>query len=157
MKYTFIIMMFIISSLSFGQPGKPDINNVKMMKKWKMVEYLELTEDQSIKFFPRIEKFENTIEDIRIERRRLYEDIEVDIERGNEIELSELESLLSKYRELEEKELQLKHDHISNLTDILTPTQIARYSIFEHKFRVQMRENIEKRKRDFPQQPRRKH
>ncbi|NQU67622.1 MAG: hypothetical protein HQ510_06735 [Candidatus Marinimicrobia bacterium] len=150
MKYLSIIILLFISTFGWAQPARPDGNDAQMLKKWKLVEYLELSEDQSIRFFPRIEKFENTMEDIRKERRRLYEDIENDLDRGNDIELSELNEVLEKYRDLEQKELQLKHEHISNMKDILTPTQIARYSIFEHKFRIQMKENINKRKNDPP-------
>ncbi len=150
MKYLAIPIAALLLSVSPGQPGRVDGNEARMLKKWKLVEYLALTEDQSTKFFPRVEIFERAMEDVRKEERRLYEDIEGDIQRGDDFSSSELRDMLKKYRELDQNALQLKHNHFSGMEDILTPTQIAKYAIFEQKFRKRMMENIEKRQRDFP-------
>ena len=69
MKY--LLTLFSIFTLVSGQHrgpsigGGPDHKDVDMIKKWKLIEFLDISENQSDKFFTRINLFEKEMKAIR--------------------------------------------------------------------------------------------
>ena len=60
-KLSFTILL--ITSLALAQPGHfgGGHEKARMMKKWKLIEYLDLSEEQSEKFFLRINSLEKEL------------------------------------------------------------------------------------------------
>ena len=56
----FYLTLFSISTLISAQygGGSSDHEDALMIKKWKLIEFLDISEDQSDKFFTRINAFE---------------------------------------------------------------------------------------------------
>ena len=63
-----IIYISLFTVFAFSQPpGVPPENHEKarMMKKWKLIEYLDLDEDKSEKFFIQLNAFQKDMRTIR--------------------------------------------------------------------------------------------
>ena len=67
----------------YGQPhggGIGDHKKVRMIKKWKLIEYLDLNEEQSEKYFVRANPFQKEMKAIQNKNKTLREEIHVLIE-----------------------------------------------------------------------------
>ena len=150
MKYYFILLSISVlaSAQHWGPPlgGGLDRENIKMIKKWKLIEFLDISEDQSEKFFTRVNAFEKEMSSIRKKEKELRELIEgfLTEDRLNEKKVS---SLMGEYFNLEKDKLDVRQNHHNAIDDILTLEQSAKYLFFNHHFKKRVKEHFKDRKR----------
>ena len=73
-----IITLSLFIAFTFSQPpgvSDRDHENARMMKKWKLIEYLDLNEEQSEKFFVMVNAFQKEMKTIHKKKKKLREDI----------------------------------------------------------------------------------
>ncbi|MBO8130849.1 MAG: hypothetical protein H0Z29_04935 [Candidatus Marinimicrobia bacterium] len=156
LKLLIITTIFISMVIAQGQPPKrPPIKPVptwernmhgmgkaerlRTIKIWKLTEYLDLTEDQSTRFFPRFNNLEDIIRDKYKEKMYLVKKIEEEIDKKDgSITSREVNSYIDKLYGIDKDIINEKEKFIRGLSDILTPEQQLKYLIFEDKFRMQM-------------------
>jgi Spy/CpxP family protein refolding chaperone len=140
-----IILLSIISSILIAQPHRPRKKPQEMVEHlmvYRLTELLSLTEDQSIKFFPKLKELKELRRDFADARRKLIERIEDRLRdfKGPEKDLKDLiAELEAKEKDFHEKEAKI-HKEISN---ILTSQQYAKFLIFQTHFNEEIRKMIE--------------
>ncbi len=130
------------------RPGRPQdtdprmrrrLNTVKMMK---LVEYLDLSEEQAEKFFPRSREHQKEADEINRQRRELYERLQEKIDEEN-VSARDLDRYLAEMARLDKAHIDMRARHIQSLKDILTDEQRARFAVFNEHFRRQIRYHLQ--------------
>jgi len=147
-----VIALLILAGLTGAQFGPDDFEKeesreclrerIKMVRMWKLVESLDLTEEQSVVFFPLFNEHDSAIDECRSDMQRLMSRMQEELEKSepSEKELTVLIDSLSFLRELQyEKESQF----YEKLKEILTVKQQAELVIFQRNFMREIRELIE--------------
>ena len=149
MRYTSFIP-FIIACVAWLSPifvvaqdfpppddRKPALERLEHLKKVKLIEALDLKEDQAIKFFTREKEFRQAERKLILDRVRLAEDLELLVK----TDAKELDILkkIGEMNDAEKKILHTRWDFIENVKEILTPKQLGQLVIFEQKFQQEIR------------------
>jgi Spy/CpxP family protein refolding chaperone len=161
--YTAIVMN-LIAGVSFSQEPKyrhdhpsPEIREkVGMIKKWKMIEALEIGEEQTVRLFPRVNKLEELKVKHLEERRELLHRLKM------VLDSSASEDRARKIKELVEAHTKMEERYHSDLTDaredvfaVLTVEQKAKYLLFEELFQKQLIDILSERREPKKRVPRR--
>ncbi len=129
-------------SFLLSQPmGGPDREEIEMIRKWKLIEYLDLEEEQAEHFFPRLRTFEKQLESIHTQKREQFAKLDAMLEEDN-IKSSKVDDIIETLYDLDKELQSLKYKHYKNCDDILTLDQKAKYLTFERKFKRQMKNKI---------------
>ena len=138
-----ILICILFLSLIIMQDNKHG-KNMKMMMKWKLIEYLDLSEDQAEKFFPRMNSHEKGMKDINLKVNLLKNDLEEYISSGS-IPNMKNQKIINEIQELEKNRIDLKFDYFKSLDEILEPLQISKLIIFDKKFRKTLKDQLNKK------------
>ncbi|MBC8311477.1 MAG: hypothetical protein H8E72_04180 [Candidatus Marinimicrobia bacterium] len=146
----YLILLSILTFSWAQQWGSPssgglDPEKVKMIKKWKLIDFLDISEDQSDMFFTRVNSFEKEMKSIRKKEKELRESIHELIEE-DKLNKKKVSSLMDQYFELEKEKLDLRQNHHKEIGDILTPEQTVKYLVFDHHFKKRMKDKLNERK-----------
>tara|TARA_B110000196_G_scaffold188727_1_gene161643 strand:+ start:1003 stop:1476 length:474 start_codon:yes stop_codon:yes gene_type:complete len=149
MKYYLILLsiLTLASAQHWGSPpgGGPDRDDAKMIKKWKLIEFLDISEDQSDKFFTRVNSFEKEMKSFRKKEKELRESIQELLEEDR-LNKKKVSSLMGEYFDLEKEKLALRQKHHEGIGDILTLEQTAKYLVFDHHFKKRIKDHLNNRK-----------
>lgn len=125
--------------------GKKPKEKLEMIRIWKLTEELNLSEDQSTQFFPKLKELQRIREEFERNRMKIIEEIENYLRNAKKYEkelkakLQELELSESKFREAEAK---IKKE----IAAILTPEQQAKFMLFQMRFNEELRNVIQRAK-----------
>jgi Spy/CpxP family protein refolding chaperone len=139
-----IICISLFTVFAFSQPpgGPPeDHKKARMMKKWKLIEYLDLNEEQSEKFFIQLNAFQKEIKTVHKKNKKLREDIH-DMLEVNRVKDKKVDELIDEYFNNESEILELRHTHHKKIGDVLTSEQTVKYLIFDHMFKKRMKDQL---------------
>ncbi|MCK4640228.1 MAG: hypothetical protein KAU06_02720 [Candidatus Marinimicrobia bacterium] len=133
----FLCIGFINAQEDFMGPMDPDRRErIETLRIWKMTEFLDLTIKQSIKFFPKLKEFRESISDDRDRQRKIMIEIHKLV---NDEDYKSSHADVKKYAkqlsELEKNIITKKEAFIIDTGDILTADQQMKYIIFENRFR----------------------
>ena len=160
MKNTILSIMLLSLTMVIGQPEQAVVKEKKekmeMMMAWKLTEHLKLTNEEAEKFFPRFRGHRETMHDLTKKEKELHAEIKEKIERGDVLSNKDLNKLLDDLSVFEEKKMKEKKSFIDGLEGHLNNVQRAKLIGFEHKFRKEVRDQLEHHKkgggkRDRPQ------
>ena len=140
-----ILAIALFMNFGFCQENKPK-KNMKVMMKWQLTEYLDVTEKQAEKFFPKMNDHDKKMKDINLQIRSLKEEIEFDIEKGTSDRKTN-RAMLEKIERLEKDKIELKTEYFLSLEGILEPNQLSKLMVFEKKFRKTLKDELKKRPR----------
>lgn len=132
---------------------KPARERMEMMKIWKMTEFLDLSEEQAEKFFPRYKALSKELEEMSKQQREVMMAIKEILKGDKEIQGKEIDKIVQKASEIEKKKIDKKQEFIEGLGDVLTARQKAKYIVFEIRFKNQLREAIRHKRPGDPQKP----
>ncbi len=159
MKKMLLIMCIIIFSISFlnaqiRQRENSDIKPLQQIEEWekmKLIHVLDIGEETSVRFFARRNEHQKHVREILDQRNQLTQEIENEIKDGAKVPDAVYQDQVNKMIELEARILKEREKFIKSLNDILTPEQIARLTVFEIRFRKEIRNRIMERSRNHPQ------
>ena len=157
MKYKIMTRILFISILSIAvfsfvysqgfrddkrkQPeGDKRWDRIEEFKKLKMIEELNLNEDESIKFYSRYNNLTNSFRDIEKERRKSITELEKIL--NDPSKTAELEKKVEYIVSLEEKALGNRVSFMNDIKKILSLEKVARYIIFERNFQRELQEIV---------------
>ena len=148
----FVWLLFVPSMLC-AQPGRPGdaqgtdrpSDRIENLRKVRLVEILELKEDQSVRFLARLNEHDNTRRDLMKERGEALDRLERLI-RNNAAD-AEFEKGFAEVAAIDDKVTAERHRFFTGLSDILTPTQRAKMLIFERRFEKELREAMREAQR----------
>ena len=140
-KLTFTILL--ICTLTLAQPDHfgGGHEKARMMKKWKLIEYLDLSEEQSEKFFLRINYLEKELKAFHKNEKKVREGLYemLDDESINEKKAKEL---IADYYDLKKEIMDLLKVHHYEIGDVLSTEQQVKYALFEHQFKKKMKDKL---------------
>lgn len=144
-KSLFIVIVFLIcnASILYAQEGGKIRERLKAYKKIMLMEKLEMSEEQSIKFFARYNQQETFIKKAKGELDQAVEMLEQHVDAGK----GDSEKLM---QVVFEKDLALKRsiiDRIKSMKNVLSDTQYAKYVLIEYRLLDDVKEAIKKRRK----------
>lgn len=149
MKFLFLVLLLTFIS-SYAQDMRrgdfPRMHRIEQLERVKLIESLNLSEEQAVRFFARRNDHRREIESLNDKIDQSMEEIDRIINSGDvkESTLKKLNEEILSYREkIESKRKQF----ILSLNDILTTEQISKLLLFERRFHEEIRALIiQKRK-----------
>ena len=152
LKIIVILISLSLTSEAFSQPfhGGPAFDGprreqirkrINTIKIWKMTEELNLSEQQSEKFFPIYNTFESKrkeTEDQRLDLLRKLDDLTLE-ENPSE---AEIYKLIDQLENIDQQMVNNRVEFKNKLKEILTTRQIGRLFVFEIKFQRQIQNII---------------
>ncbi len=142
------LMLILLTGVSVAQPH-PDRGmhprrehvreRVREIKMLKLMEALDLTEEQSARFFPRYREVEERIAAINEEMEELLHDL---AEASAQKTDHKIDEMIRKYGELAKKHVEIRAEFINDVSDILSPQQRAALIVFERRFQDRLRNLI---------------
>ena len=141
MKKNILICILFISFVMM-QDKKP-VKNMKIMMKWKLTEYLDLSEEQAEIFFPKMNSHEKEMKDINLKINSLKDDLEEYISLGS-VTKRENQKTINEIQELEKDRIDLRFNYFKSLDKVLEPIQISKLIIFDKKFKKTLKDQLKK-------------
>ncbi len=163
-RYSLISFLTVFISFANAQPemgpgpGGPPIGRgrmpekIKTIKIWQLTEAVGLTSEQSEKFFPVYNKFENDIREFDQKKFDILKELKElsDSPGGSE---SEIDKKIKKLSSLDDEKIRIKRMFVEDISTVLSKKQVAKLLIFEERFKRRLREIIQdirqERGRDF--------
>jgi len=145
----FVILIFLIAIPVIAQEHRERRmmdSKIEQLEKVKLIEALNLTEEQSIRFFARRNEHRKEIEKLEMRTEEILRDLENLTEDSNDRNVAEQKRLLNEFLDIRIQIENKRKQFIQSLSDILSPEQVSKLVVFEKKFRDEIRKILMKRK-----------
>ena len=153
-KLFFVVALTFVFSLSIlaQDMGREErmhkrrapMKKIEELEKIKLLDVLNLDEATSVKLFTRRNQNRTKIWDIEDKINEDLQNIELEIKKGKDMDVSKIQKLNEDYCNLSMDVEKGKMSFIRSISDILTPEQIGKYIVFERRFREDIRELLMK-------------
>ncbi|MBI5472893.1 MAG: periplasmic heavy metal sensor [Ignavibacteriae bacterium] len=141
MKKVLVLLAIVgLFGTAFAQPHGPQMQKIERFKKMRMIEMLDLKEEQSIRFIARYNEFENTRRDLNTQRNEILDKIERLLR--NNADSKEFEKLFAEVEAVGRKIGDERLKFFNGLSDLLTVEQRAKLLLFERRFENELREAV---------------
>ena len=144
----FLCVLFIQSSLSAqkhsGKWGRHE-GRLKELEQVKLIETLDLDEETTLRFFSRRNEYLDEQKEIIKQREEVIDNIEKKLNEGAETEYLEMVDQVVNF---EMKMLNLRKSFLNSLTEIFTQEEIAKFLVFQVKFKREVRDAFLRKGRD---------
>ncbi len=125
--------------------GDRPSDRIENLRKVRLVEVLELKEDQSVRFLARMNDHDKARRDLMKERGDALDRLERLIR--NKADDGEFTKGFAEVAAIDDKLTTERRSFFAGLSDILTPTQRAKMLIFERRFEKELREAMREAQR----------
>jgi hypothetical protein len=141
-KWTlFLFTLLFICNITNGQPHRKG-EKIEALEKLKLLEVLDMDEETAIKFFSRRNEHKQNIKDLFDELDEKLNTIEEKISDVKDDNDPELKKLVDSYYVTHQKLDEERKRFFNSLSDILTNKQIAQLTIFERRFKEEIRDAL---------------
>jgi len=153
-KYSLLIVLTAFVSQSFAQPGpgagswerrgprhEKMRERIKTIKIWQLTEAVDLTTEQSEKFFPIYNKHQNDHEKLEEEKLLLLRKLDK-LSEESDVSESEIKNALDGLTEIDNKSIALRKSFLNEISGVLSIKQVAKLLVFEERFKRRLQENI---------------
>lgn len=139
----FFLFLFLISGLAYTQPlpRKRVREQIETIRMWKLTAALNLSQEQSMRFFPLFNQWEREKRQLDLEGDRLLDELKLVLKRERPKE-KEIRTLLERLEENRARRGEGQKDFWLQASKILTLRQRAEYLIFQRDFERRIREII---------------
>jgi Spy/CpxP family protein refolding chaperone len=138
----------LIGSPLFAQPDDEDDPGRQRIEEWrkiKLIETLDLTEEQSIKLLTREKDLRQSEKQLMEQRKSALERMR-QLVKGNPTE-AEIQKEIGVLTQIGKDMVQKRTEYVTGLKDILTPKQIGMLLIFEDNFAKELRRTLQESRR----------
>ena len=152
-KIVIIIMSFSFILCQPGKargPGGQYQNRMETMMVWKLTDYLNLSEQQAEKLFPRMRRHRVRMGDLHVEEKDLFDSYLSKIKKEENISQSDVNTMLKKMENLDQKKSTNRIDFIRSTKDILDPEQQIMFMSFEPYMKQEAQKGMKERYRKGP-------
>jgi Spy/CpxP family protein refolding chaperone len=127
---------------------RPALEKLDQVRRIKLIEFLDLKEEQAIRYFTREKDFRAAEKDLFAKRRGLIEQMNglAKAEAGE----ADIQKKMAEIYDVDQKILSARWDFTRKCGDILTPQQVGKLVVFEQHFQEEVRKAL----REFPRQRR---
>jgi Spy/CpxP family protein refolding chaperone len=134
-----VLAAFTVQAQPFGPPPGPhNMERIEQLKKVRLVEMLDLKEEQSVRFFARLNEHENTMRSLGREKSDLLDRIERLVR--NEADVKEFEAMFPQVFAVDDRMGAERRRFVESLSDLLSPEQRGKFLLFERQFERELRE-----------------
>ena len=140
----FLLFFLLIYGVAHPQPPLPRERvreKIETIRMWKLTAALNLSQEQSMRFFPLFNQWESKQRQLGRERDRLLEKLKAVLKREKPKE-KEIRELLIKLEENQTDREKGQKDFWVQASEILTIRQRAEYLIFQRDFERRIREIV---------------
>jgi Spy/CpxP family protein refolding chaperone len=148
----FGVLLVCVASVAAAQPfpmgDERPSEKLEQFKKVRLIELLDMNEEQSVRFFARLNEHENAKRVLMKEKMELLDRVEK-LVRGD-ADQKAFEEIFPEVAAITTKIQQHDHEFFAGLSDVLTATQRGKFLLFERHFERELREamrEIQKRRR----------
>jgi hypothetical protein len=138
----FISVLLVWSSAAFAQGGRPDDQRgwerIEQLRKVRLIELLDLKEEQSVRFFARLKEHDAARHDLVKEKDDSLDKIERLLR--NHASAEEYQPVFDDAHGVDMKIVSERKKFFDSLTDILNIEQRAKFLIFERRFERELRD-----------------
>ena len=134
----FLVVVGVTLSLSQSPADNPQYDRIQRFKKMRMVEMLDLKEEQTVRFFARYNEFENARRELTRQKDESLDKIERLIR--IKADAKEYEKYFSEVEAINRKIGEEKLKFFNGLSDLITIEQRAKLLLFERRFETELRE-----------------
>ena len=127
-----------------GPPHHKMREKISQLEKIKLIETLQMDEETTLRFFSRRAETEKAIDDLMKSHDDLLDKIDQMISDDNQPKDDVLKPLIKQVSDIRLKIDQKRADFVKSLDDILTTKQIAKFVVFEKKFREELAKSLMK-------------
>lgn len=150
----FFLIVFIPFFIADAQQKKERFRDqqskIEELEKVKLIETLQMDEETSLRFFSRRNEHRVKVKEINDNLDLLLKEIEDKVRSSQDGNDSELKKQVDDYILLHQKLTDERKRFLLSLNDILSAKQIASLTLFERRFKEEIRDVlIKKRRRDF--------
>ena len=131
-------------------PGGQYQNRMETMMVWKLTDYLNLSEQQAEKLFPRMRRHRLRMGDLHAEEKDLFDSYLSKIKKEENISQSDVNTMLKKMENLDQKKSTNRIDFIRSTKDILDPEQQIMFMSFEPYMKQEAQKGMKERYRKGP-------
>ncbi len=138
-----LILLFLICGVASPQPVPRERvrERIEIIRMWKLTEALNLSQEQSMRFFPLFNQWEGKSHQLDEERNGLLDELELVLAQERPKE-KEIRTLLQRLEENQAKKVKEQRDFWLHASEILTVRQRAEYLIFQRDFERRIKEII---------------
>jgi len=139
----FFLFLFLISGLAYPQPLPKERvrEQIETIRMWKLTEALNLSQEQSMRFFPLFNQWEREKRQLDLEGDRLLDEMKLVLKKER-LKEKEIRTLLERLEENRVRRREGQKDFWLQASEILTLRQRAEYLIFQRDFERRIREII---------------
>lgn len=144
MKHSLILfsILLLIGVDTLAQPGRMmgerPLDRIEQLRKVRLIEMLDLKEEQSVRFIARLNEFESARRQLMKERDEVLDKLERLV--WNRADGKEFEKVFPEVLVVDRRIAEQKEKFFDGLQDILTAEQRAKAVIFERRFEKELRE-----------------
>jgi len=120
------------------EPHRRPYERIERWKKVRMIEFLDLTEEQSARFFARLNEHEKSIRALRDEKQAALDRLERLLR--NRADSSEYPGAFEAVLSLDDRMESSRKTFFEGLVDLLDVEQRARFLLFQRQFERQLRD-----------------
>lgn len=145
-----VLPLLLATGVILGQeapppPDPPQRERMDMMRMWRMTEFLNLSEEQAQKFFPRYNALTSDLEEMSQKQRELMKELRESVKEGKVVKEKEVDETMAELIGIEKQKLDKEKAFVEEIGNVLTSEQKAKYVVFEAHFREELRERIRER------------
>jgi hypothetical protein len=149
--YLLIAIILFTTVASFPQHDREKMMKQKsklhQLEKIKLIEALNLDEETSLRFFARRNEMQQEVDQLENRADDILKDLEESLNANEKATGATQRQLINELLNIKTKIEKVKKQFITSLSDILSTEQIAKYIVFEQKFREEIRKIIFDRRR----------
>jgi Spy/CpxP family protein refolding chaperone len=137
------LLLGLMALQAQAQPDRPfdmRFERVDQLRKVRMIDELDLKEEQSVRFFARLSEFDKRRKELMKERHELLDKLEQMIK--DNADEKELEKMFPALVGMEQRMAEEKAKFFGGLSDVLSTQQRAKLLVFERAFEKELREAV---------------
>ena len=134
-------LLFLIPE-AHAQPARAENihDRIQQLRKVRMIEMLDLTEEQSVRFFARLHEFEKETESLQNEKEAGLDKIERLVR--NRADSAEFTEVFPQILAVNQTIVDHEKKFVDGLREILTVEQRGKYFLFDRQFERELRESL---------------
>jgi Spy/CpxP family protein refolding chaperone len=142
-RFLAIALFLCCAGVAAAQPAMPPpdqrpMERIERLRKVRLIEMLDLKEDQSVRFFARMNEHDKARRELKRQKGEVLDRIERLVR--NHSDDAEFEKEYPTVRSIDAKLAEENWNFFDSLKDILTPEQRGKFLLFERHFEVELRE-----------------
>lgn len=131
-----LLLLFAFNAINAQPWGMRENQRKKLeeFKKLKLIETLDLSEDESTRFFALYNEHRKKVQNIQRERDKVIDQLEKMTKDESKFQQKKFEELEARLNSLEQELFRNRSEFHSNIKNVLSPYKVARFYVFEREF-----------------------